>query len=78
LKILVSVTSFMFALHFLKINIPRAVACYRTTEATASLLACLLWLLMYLLLMSSGTKIHNSYTSALHFIPNFLLPIIHR
>jgi hypothetical protein len=50
LKIHVSVTSFMFALHFLRINIPRAVACHHTTEDTASLLACLLWLLIVFLL----------------------------
>jgi hypothetical protein len=77
LKIHVSVTSFMFAFQFLKIDIPRAVPCYRTTEDTPSLLACLLWLLIsFLLLMYSGTKIHNSRMSAFHFIP-ILLPLIY-
>jgi hypothetical protein len=60
--------NFMFALQFLKIDIPRAVACHRAAEDTASLLACLLWLLiLFLLLMYSGTKIYSSLTPCVTF-----------
>jgi len=68
----------MFALQFLKINIPRVVACCRTAEDTVSVLACLLWLRFS---FHSVGEIWYQISDALiftsHYVPTFLLIYIY-